>query len=186
MALTCASFLYTPRHKIPYYKDFKDSLYKAVIVSHNFSNERLNKTLIRVNNPVFAYIKILELFNQPKEHKAGIHSSAIIAPNSKIGENVYIGPYTVIDANVEIGDFVYIGTSCHIGENSCIGKHTKIKSNVSVYDNVLIENFVIIESGSVIGTDGFGLTFHNGENHIIPHTGQVIIKNITIILRMSL
>ena len=160
-----------------YYKDFKTSLSKAVIVSHNFSDKRLNKTLIRVDNPVFAYIKILELFNKPKAHKPEIHSSAIIASNAKIGDNIYIGPYAVIDDNVEVSDFAYIGASCHIGKNSCIGKYTQIKSNVSIYDNVLIGDSVIIESGSVIGTDGFGLTFHNGENHIIPHTGQVIIKD---------
>ena len=160
-----------------YYKDFETSLSQAVIVRNDFENERLNKTLIRVENPVFAYIKILEIFSNPKKQKTGIHSSAIIGSNSKIGKNVYIGPYTVIDDYVEIEDSVYIGTSCNIGCNSHIGEKTKIQSNVSIYDNTLIGNSVIIESGSVIGTDGFGLTFHNGENHIIPHTGQVIIED---------
>ena len=160
-----------------YYKDFKNSLSDAVIVSNDFSDSRLDKTLIRVANPVFAYIKILEYFNKPKENKIGIHKTAIISSTSKIGKDVYIGPYTVIDSNVYIGDSAYIGTSCHIGENTVIGKHTKINSNVSIYDNISIGNFIIIESGSVIGSHGFGLTFHNGENHIIPHIGKVILED---------
>ena len=160
-----------------YYDDFKNSLSNAVIVSNKFSDSRLNKTLIRVDNPVFAYIRILEFFNKPKKNNIGIHSTALISSKSQIGDNVYIGPYTVVDANVEIGDSVYIGSGCHIGEHTNIGRNSIINSNVSIYKNISIGNSVIIESGSVIGSHGFGLTFHKGENHIIPHTGKVILKN---------
>ena len=62
-------------------------------------------------------------------------------------------------------------------QNSQIGKKTKINSNVSIYNKTSIGNEVIIESGSIIGSHGFGLTFHNGENHIIPHNGRVIIED---------
>ena len=58
-----------------------------------------------------------------------------------------------------------------------IGNQSQIKSNVSIYDSSCIGNEVILESGVVIGTHGFGLTFHNGENHIIPHMGKVIIED---------
>ena len=33
-----------------------------------------------------------------------IHTTAIISNKSKIGENVEIGPFTIIHDNVEIGD----------------------------------------------------------------------------------
>jgi len=160
-----------------YYDDFKNSKSTAVFVNHEFSNSSLDKTLIRVDNPVYAYIQILELFHESKKDKIGIHETAIISPKATIGNNVYIGPYSVIDDNVIIGDFCYIGSSCHINENTIIGNQTKINSNVSIYDYVSIGNDVIIESGTVVGSHGFGLTFHNGENHIIPHLGKVIIKN---------
>lgn len=158
-----------------YYDDFKNSKSTAVIVNHKFSDASLDKTLIRVDNPVYAYVQILELFHESKKDKIGIHETAIISSKATIGNNVYIGPYTVIDDNVIIGDSSYIGVSCHINKNTIIGKHTKINSNVSIYNDISIGNDVIIESGSVIGSHGFGLTFHNGENHIIPHLGKVII-----------
>jgi len=160
-----------------YYDDFKNSKSTAIIVNHKFSDASLDKTLIRVDNPVYAYIQILELFHESKKDKIGIHETAIISSKATIGNNVYIGPYTVIDDNVIIGDSCYIGVSCHINKNTIIGKHTKINSNVSIYNNISIGNDVIIESGSVIGSHGFGLTFHNGENHIIPHLGKVIIED---------
>jgi len=160
-----------------YYDDFKNSKSTAIIVNHKFSDASLDKTLIRVDNPVYAYIQILELFHESKKDKIGIHETAIISSKATIGNNVYIGPYTVIDDNVIIGDSCYIGVSCHINKNTIIGKHTKINSNVSIYNDISIGNDVIIESGSVIGSHGFGLTFHNGENHIIPHLGKVIIED---------
>ena len=160
-----------------YYNDFKNSKSCAVIVNHNFSDSSNGKTLIRVDNPVYAYIQILELFNKTKKLKNSIHKTAIISEKSEIGKNVYIGPYTVIEDNVKIDDYSYIATSCHINENVSIGKNTKINSNVSIYNDICIGNNVIIESGSVIGSYGFGLTFYKGENHIIPHLGKVIIED---------
>ena len=160
-----------------YYDDFKNSKSLAVIVDEDFSDSKFNKTLIKVKNPVYAYIQLLEIFNKNNNKKVGIHETAIIAQSAKIGKNVYIGPYTVIEENVVIEDFTYISTSCHIMKNVSIGKKTKISSNVSIYNETYIGNEVIIESGTVIGSHGFGLTFHNGENHIIPHIGKVIIED---------
>jgi UDP-N-acetylglucosamine acyltransferase len=49
-----------------------------------------------------------------------IHTSAIIHAHAKLGANVSVGPYTVIDGDVEIGD----GTT--IGSHNVITGHTKI------------------------------------------------------------
>ncbi len=160
-----------------YYDDFKQSKSTAVIVNHEFSDSSFDKTLIRVDNPVYAYIQILELFNKVKNSKSGIHKTAIVSEKSNIGKNVYIGPYTVIEDNVTIDDFSHIEASCHINDNVSIGKATKINSNVSIYNDTFIGDNVIIESGTVVGSHGFGLTFYKGENHIIPHIGKVIINN---------
>ena len=60
-----ASFLSDNR----YYKYFEKTLSKVVIVDKNFSQPTLGKTLIKVDNPVFAYIKVLEYFNSSKKNK---------------------------------------------------------------------------------------------------------------------
>ncbi len=62
-----------------YYKFFKDSASSVVIVRNDFSEDRLDKTLIRVENPVFAYIKILEYFIVLKFKKFTLYLP-IIAP----------------------------------------------------------------------------------------------------------
>tara|TARA_B110000014_G_C20063764_1_gene554191 strand:+ start:304 stop:1302 length:999 start_codon:yes stop_codon:yes gene_type:complete len=160
-----------------YYKYFEESNSNIILVNKNFSQPRLQKTLIRVENPVFAYIQLLEYFSPKKQYKTGIHNTAIISKSAQIGQNVSIGPYAVIGSNVKIEDSSFIGPSCYIGDHVIIGQQTIIKPNVSIYNNISIGSFCIVESGTVIGADGFGLTFHNGENHIIPHMGKVIIED---------
>ena len=160
-----------------YYKYFKESLSQTIIVKKDFSYDRFNKTLIRVDNPVYAYIQAIEFFNKSDSFKTGIHNTAIVSSKAKIGNDVYIGPHTVIDDGVKIGNSTFIGPLCYISKDVIIGNEVKIKSNVSIHDSTCIGNNVILESGVVIGTNGFGLTFHDGENHIIPHMGKVIIKD---------
>ena len=121
-----------------YYKYFEESNSNIILVNKDFSEPRLQKTLIRVENPVFAYIQLLEYFSPKKENKAGIHNTAVISESAQIGENVSIGPYVVIDSNVKIEDSSFIGASCYIGDDVIVGQQTVIKPNVSIYANTSI------------------------------------------------
>ena len=55
-----------------------------------------------------------------------IHQTAVIDPSAKIGENVSIGPYSIIGADVEIGDETTIGPHVVIEGPTKIGKKNKI------------------------------------------------------------
>ena len=41
---------------------------------------------------------------------------AIVDPSAKIGSNVYIGPFSIIENNVTIGDDTWIDAHSHIKE----------------------------------------------------------------------
>ena len=61
-----------------------------------------------------------------------IHSTAIVSPDAKIGQNVEIGPYAVIEDNVVIGDNCFI--DCH----TKICRFTTIGPNSRVYKNAIV------------------------------------------------
>jgi UDP-N-acetylglucosamine acyltransferase len=50
----------------------------------------------------------------------------VIHPNAKIGKNVSIGPFTVIEADVEIGDNCWIGSNVQIFNGARIGEGCRI------------------------------------------------------------
>jgi len=56
-----------------------------------------------------------------------IHETAIIDPSAKIGNDVTIGPYSVIGPEVEIGD------GCHIRSHVVIQGQTKLGENNTIY-----------------------------------------------------
>ncbi len=94
-----------------------------------------------------------------------IDSSAHISQNVFIGENVTIG------ANVEIFPGAVIKPHVEIGDN------TKIYGNVTIYPFTKIGKNCRVHSGTVIGADGFGYTFHQGQHLKIWHMGGVVIAD---------
>lgn len=94
-----------------------------------------------------------------------------IDPTAYIAQNVFIGEHVTIGAHVEIMP----GTV--ILPHSKIGEGTKIYPNVSIYPFTTIGKKCRIHSGTVIGADGFGYTFSQGQHLKIWHMGGVIIKD---------
>jgi UDP-3-O-[3-hydroxymyristoyl] glucosamine N-acyltransferase len=94
-----------------------------------------------------------------------------IDPSAYLAQNVFIGEHVKIGARVEImpGSVIL--------PHSVIGDDTKIYSNVSVYPFSHIGKNCRIHSGCVIGSDGFGYTFHQGNHVKIWHMGGVIIHD---------
>jgi len=97
-----------------------------------------------------------------------IHPTAIVDKKCKIGNNVQIGPYTVIGPNVEIGDNNIIQSHVNICGNTIIGNENKIYPFVSINDpqdlkfngestdliigdNNKIREYVTINPGTVSG-----------------------------------
>ena len=94
-----------------------------------------------------------------------------IDPTARIAQNVFIGEHVKIGANVEILSGSVILPHVSIGEN------TKIYPNVTIYPYTTIGKNCRFHSGVVLGSDGFGYTFHQGQHQKIWHMGGVIIHD---------
>jgi len=106
-----------------------------------------------------------------------IHPTATIGERVRIGDGVRIGAFVVIDDETEIGDAVEIGPHVSIGSMVRIGFGTTIFPHVTIRERVRIGNNVTINSGSVVGSDGFGFANASGLNHKVPQTGTVQIED---------
>ena len=162
---------------------YNDYLYSSsasiIIVEKNFElKKKVNATLIRVEDPNIAFSKLLEYFDNQKDKAVGFAKSAEINKESSIGNDTYIGPFSVIESGVNIGEKTRIGSSVYIGKNVAIGKNSKIYSNVSIYENSVLGDNCIIHSGTVVGSDGFGFNKDShGNNLKVIHSGNVHIED---------
>ena len=153
----------------------EDSEAAVVLVTKTALSSK--KPLIRVEHPFKAFAQLLAHFYALPRPKPGIHPTAVIAPNVKLGKHVFIGPYVTIDENSHIGDDCIIKGHVNIGQNVTLGAKTTLHPHVTVYDNCQIGNRVSIHANTVIGSDGFGYKFVDGHHMKVPHYGKVIIED---------
>ncbi len=149
------------------------------IVNSDFvASGELSTTLIRVENAYKAFSQLLEYYNQVKMNKTGIENPVFISESAKYGENLYLGAFSYIGENVKIGDNVKIYPNVYIGDNVTVGNNTILFTGAKIYSETLIGEACVINSGVVIGADGFGFTPNEkGEYHKVPQTGNVILED---------
>ncbi len=150
----------------------------AVLVAKSLAVAANTRTaLIRVDNPYWAFITIVKKVLPGPAAASGIAATAQVHPRSRVGKEVSIGPYAVIEAGCEIGDGVQIGAHCYLGPQVHIGANSVLFPHVCLGHGVLVGRNVMIQFGSVIGSDGFGYLRHEGRYHKIPHLGTVVIED---------
>lgn len=137
--------------------------------------------IIRVDNPSRALSQVCSAIEQtlfPKNY-TGIHSSAVITDSTKLGDNVSVGAFTVVEEEVILSKNCHIGNRVTIGANSSIGENTVIMDNVVLAPHTRIGEGSIIHSGVVLGCPGFGYDFNKdtGIHEPIPQIGSICIGN---------
>jgi UDP-N-acetylglucosamine acyltransferase len=55
----------------------------------------------------------------------GIHPTAIVHPEARLGRDVEIGPYSVVGAGVTLGDRVRVGSHCVLEGRTTVGAETE-------------------------------------------------------------
>ncbi len=152
---------------------------KASVVMVKASEKELcPANALVVADPYVAFAKVAQALDlTPSPASSGIAPTAVIADDVVMGVNVSVGANAVIESGVELGDNVVIGAGCFIGKNAKLGNNTKLWANVSVYHDVVIGSDCLVQSGTVIGSDGFGYANERGEWIKIPQIGTVRIGN---------
>lgn len=105
-----------------------------------------------------------------------IDPTASIHPTAEISDTAVVGAGAVIDAYAQIADGCYVGAQSYIGVNVSIGEQSHIAPNVTILDECKIGKRAVINSGTVIGGDGFGFAPDAQKIwHKIEQLGAVVI-----------
>jgi UDP-3-O-[3-hydroxymyristoyl] glucosamine N-acyltransferase len=149
----------------------------VVIVSKTFSPSRkVEPTLIRVADPHQSITKLLAFAKGMQRVKRGIDERAIIDPTATFEEDVFVGALAYVGANTKLGKGVRIYPQVYVGENVVIGENTILYPGVRIYSNTIIGKESTLQSGAVIGGEGFGFA-PNSDNKYdkVFHLGNVRI-----------
>ncbi len=134
---------------------------------------------IRLENPSYALALLcrdIEKTLQPKVFP-GIHPTACVDRSASVSSTASVGPFCYIGEGSVIGDSVVLGA------HSCIGRFVKVSSETHIFSRVIVEDYCEIGarnrlySGCVIGSDGYGYEFHEGEHQRVPQIGKVLTES---------
>ena len=133
---------------------------------------------LRSAQPYIAFVRVLELFHEPYRPKPEIHATASIAQSARIGAHASVGAYAVIGDEVVIGADARIDPHVVIYPRVIIGDRFTAHAGAVVREGVMIGNDVKLQSGVVVGGDGFGyLPGEDGRVMVIPQTGTVLLED---------
>lgn len=148
----------------------------AVIVRDEDAKDVAIPCLISAN-PRLEWAKVASLFDPLPEADGRIHPTAVISELAKISKEVSIGAHAVIEDGVVIGAGAVVGPGCFLGRNVFLGEKSRLFANVTLYHEVQLGRNIIVHSGTVVGSDGFGFEFDSESASLkkIPQIYSVIV-----------
>jgi UDP-3-O-[3-hydroxymyristoyl] glucosamine N-acyltransferase len=140
------------------------------------SGTRLDgKTVLESSDPKLAFAKAAAWLLAKPPREEGIHRTAIVASSAVVAASASVGPYAVIEDEVEIAAGSHIGAFCFLGRGARVGENCTLHPRVTLYAGARLGDRVEIHSGTVIGADGFGYVYGEGRHWKFPQIGQVQI-----------
>ncbi|WP_342653436.1 UDP-3-O-(3-hydroxymyristoyl)glucosamine N-acyltransferase [Pseudomonas sp. F3-2] len=159
----------------PQYRKFLPATQAAAVLLKPADAEGYAGDALMVADPYLAYARISHLFDPKPKAAAGIHPTAVVADDAVVDAAASIGPYAVIESGARIAAGVTIGAHCFIGARSVIGEGGWLAPRVTLYHDVRIGQRVVIQSGAVLGGEGFGFANEKGVWQKIAQIGGVTI-----------
>lgn len=158
-----------------YFLKAQTSNASAIVVS--FDAPAATKPLIRVKKTTLALAKLLAIFYPIARPLGGVHPSAFVGADVTLGAGVHIGPNAVVKDGSSIGDRTVVDAGAVIGERVRVGADCFIHSHATLYRDIDLGNRVVVHSGTVIGSDGFGYAQEGTARVKIPQVGTVVIED---------
>jgi len=165
------SFVVSPRYR----DQLIASKAGAIIIPGSMAELAHGNYLVSAN-PYASYAKASWLLQPDTVPAAGIAESASIDASANVSASASVGAHSVIGANVTVGDDAIVGEQCVLSDNVKIGARTRLFSRVSIYPDCQLGEDCRVQSGAVIGSEGFGYAFDKGWQ-AIHQTGRVLIGN---------
>jgi UDP-3-O-[3-hydroxymyristoyl] glucosamine N-acyltransferase len=174
------SFLAAPRY-VPYFQRTSASVVLVTPALEASANAAGGgggpETRIVVADPYAALLVVLPVLYPQEVWEPGVHPSAVVGRGATWQDPVEIGPNAVLGRGVQLGRNVRIGAGCILGDGVAVGDDSQLYPSVTLYAGTALGKRVIVHSGAVIGSDGFGyIPGKGGDAHRkIPHVGRCLI-----------
>jgi UDP-3-O-[3-hydroxymyristoyl] glucosamine N-acyltransferase len=161
----------------PLYKKYLSTTQAAAVILLPEEAAACPVNALISRDPYYTYSQIAAFFVDKPKVAAGIHPTAVIGKHCQIASSAAVGACCIIGDHVKLAANTIVESGCVVGSFSEIGEASHLHANVTLYHKILIGKRVLIASGTVIGSDGFGIAKHQGAWHKVPQLGRVVIED---------
>ncbi len=159
----------------PQYRKFLAQTRAGAVLLAPADAEGYAGAALLVPNPYLAYAQLSHLFDRKPRGVVGVHPTAQVAADAQVAPSASVGPYAVIESGARVDADTCVGAHCFIGARSVLGEGGWLAPRVTLYHDVRIGRRVVIQSGAVIGGEGFGFASEQGVWQKIAQLGGVSI-----------
>ena len=170
------TFVSNPRYE----KHVAETSASAVVVSRDYAAGASpgGAALVAVDDPYDAFARAMTLFAPEGDVVAeGVHPSAVVSGSATMGERVSIGACVVVMDGASIGDGTTVHAGSFVGRSASVGRDATVYPNVTIRHACELGDRVIVHSGTVIGSDGFGFALSECAHTKVPQIGNVVIED---------
>jgi len=147
----------------------------CLLVPHGMSLP--GRTTIAVPHPKLALIRAAEALHPPAAPPPGVHPTAVVAADAQLAAGCSVGANAVIEGGANVGSGTRISPGVFLGAGVHVGAQCTLHPHVTVYPGAQIGDRVILHSGVVVGSDGFGYVVSEGRHVKFPQLGKIVIED---------
>jgi len=129
------------------------------------------------DDPMGAFISLLHHFHPVRRPVPGVREGAIVSQDAVLEDGVVVEAGAIIEAGARVGTRAVIGAGCYVGAWVTVGKESVLYPRVVLLASATLGRRVMVQAGTVIGSDGFGYRWNGHAHRKIPQVGSVIIED---------
>ena len=134
--------------------------------------------VLRTNHVYLAFARAVGVLTPASLSAPGISPLAVVHATAELGPDVSIAPFVTIGPGARVGARTVLEPQVTIGAGVEIGEDCHLHAHVVVREGVKAGHRVVMQSGAVLGSDGFGFARRaDGTHEKIPQVGRVVIED---------
>jgi len=161
-----------------YEKQLAGSRAGCVIVAPAFREAALARGAAIVTPDPYLYFARLTQWwaarTRPRQ-APGVHPSALVDAAAQLAADAAIGAFAVVEAGASIGAGVVVGAHSFVGRDCRVGAGSRLAPRATLMFETTLGERCFVQSGAVIGADGFGFAPNAGRWEKIEQLGRVRI-----------
>jgi UDP-3-O-[3-hydroxymyristoyl] glucosamine N-acyltransferase len=151
----------------------------ALVLGAKDLSLRGGKAALVSENPYRDFARVTaHWFDKPSLPALGVHATAVVDPAARVAPTARVGAYVVVEAGAVVGEDCALFPFSYVGYGVSLGRGCRLYPGAVVLERCQLGERVILQSGVVIGGDGFGFAPDFPKGYVkVPQVGSVVLED---------